>query len=112
LQRHFLWGRGELGQLLNQRSLPLGGDGHTINSSSSDATHAAWLGAGFRFIAELSDPQAGWWSVESGSTSGNPGSPHYQDQLDTWYQGKLYYTALRGEVEGPTVTLKGSKLDL
>jgi len=104
-QKHFLSKRGELGRLLDHSQLALGGDGHTINSSSPDDKHAAWLGAGYRFIADLADPQGGWWSVEAGSTSGHPGSPHYDDQLRSWYSGALYYIQLHGEVDGPQLIL-------
>lgn len=105
LQKHFLAARGDLGQLLDHKRTPMGGDGHTVNSSTPDPNYAAWLGAGFRFVAELADPQAGWRSVESGSASGHPGSPYYADQLPTWHTGELYYTPLRGRVDGSTLTL-------
>ena len=81
VQKHFLCGRGELGQLLDRSGLPVGGDGTTINSGTPDAGHAAYLGAGYRMVADLADPNHGLWAVEVGSVSGHPGSPHYDDQL-------------------------------
>jgi penicillin amidase len=86
----------------------MSGDGHTVNSSTPDASYAAWIGAGYRFVADLADPQAGWWSVEVGSASGNPGSSHYGDQLEIWGSGQLVYNSLRGEAAGRKLTLTPS----
>ncbi|MCS7047565.1 MAG: penicillin acylase family protein, partial [Gemmataceae bacterium] len=106
LQKHFLSGRGDLGQLLDRSGLPLSGDGNTVNSSTPDASFGAWLGAGFRMVADLADPQAGLWWVEVGSVSGHPGSSHYDDQLLPWSEGKLHYTAVTTDgLDGPRLTL-------
>lgn len=105
-QKHVLSGRGDLASLLDRSGLPLGGDGHTINSSSPDANHAAWLGAGYRMLADLADLRAGLWSVEVGSQSGHPGSEHYDDQLAPWYAGRLYYLPLVGDIDGERQTLE------
>lgn len=94
LQKHFLSNRGELGKLLDRSGLPLSGDGITINSSTPDPNHAAWLGAGFRMVADLADPKLGMWSVEVAGVSGHPGSPHYGDQIELWSAGKFHYLAL------------------
>jgi penicillin amidase len=107
-QRHFLSGRGDLGQLLDHPRLEMDGDAHSVNSAVPDASYTVWLGAGYRFIAELADPRAGWWSIEVGGASGHPGSPHYSDQLSRWRAGELYYTPLRGTLEGQTLTLVAS----
>jgi penicillin amidase len=95
LQKHFLSGRGDLGLLLDRSGLPAPGDATTVNSGTPDANFAAWLGAGYRMVADLSDPQLGIWSVEVGSQSGHPGSPHYDDQAPAWERGELYYLPLK-----------------
>ncbi|MCI0684431.1 MAG: penicillin acylase family protein [Gemmataceae bacterium] len=106
LQKHFLSGRGDLGTLLDRSGLPLGGDGNTVNSSTPDPNHAAWLGAGYRMVTDFADPKLGMWSVEAGSVSGHPGSQHYDDQLEPWSAGKMHYTSLVAEgVEGTSLGL-------
>jgi len=106
-QKHFLSGRGDLGQLFDRSGLPLDGDGHTVNSGTPDPTFAVWLGAGYRMVADLADPRAGMWSIEVASTSGHPGSPHYDDQLQPWSAGQFHYIALDdGPVDGPTLVLQ------
>jgi penicillin amidase len=97
VQKHILSGRGELGQLLDRSGLPVVGDGTTVNSSTPDAGHAAHMGAGYRMVADLADPARGLWMVEVGSVSGHPGSPHYDDQLALWAEGRYRYLSLDGE---------------
>lgn len=94
LRKHFLSSRGDLGTLLDCSGLPLGGDGNTVNSSTPDPSHAAWLGASYRMVADLADSKLGMWAVENGSVSGHPGSPHYDDQLQPWSEGKWHYISL------------------
>jgi penicillin G amidase len=107
LQKHFLSGRGDLGQLFDRSGLPLGGDGNTVNSSTPDPSYAAWLGATYRMVCDLADPQLGMWSIEVGSVSGHPGSPHYDDQLPPWSAGELHYIALAAtNADGPRLTLE------
>ncbi len=107
LQRHFLSSRGDLGKLLDRSGLALGGDGNTVNSSTPDPSYAAWLGATYRMISDFADPQLGMWSVEVAGVSGHPGSPHYDDQLAPWSEGKLHYVALATmNVDGPKLVLE------
>ena len=107
LQKHFLSGRGDLGKLLDRSGLPLGGDGHTVSSGTPDATHAAWLGAGYRMVADLADPRGGLWSIEIASVSGQPDSPHYDDQVGPWSTGQYHYLALDdAPVDGVEFTLR------
>jgi penicillin amidase len=97
VQKHFLSGRGELGQLLDRSGLAIGGDGTTINSGTPDTGHNAYLGAGYRMVADLADPSRGLWAVEVGSVSGHPGSPHYDDQLSLWAEGGYRYLSVDGK---------------
>lgn len=103
VQKHFLSGRGDLGTLLDRSGLPVDGDSTTVNASIPDGEHRAWLGAGYRMVADLADPRAGLWWVEIGGASGHPGSPHYDDQLAMWAAGEGQYTPLEGEDETDTV---------
>lgn len=105
-QPHFLSKRGDLGQLLDLSGNPCGGDNVTVNSGSADATYASALGAGFRIVADMSDPNAGAWMTEVAGTSGHPGSPHYADQIDSWAAGELHYLSLKTQVNGTILTLE------
>jgi penicillin amidase len=97
LQKHFLSGRGELGQLLDRSGTPLQGDGTTVFSNTPDPSHAVWLGAGYRMIVDFAEPEPGLWHIEVGSVSGHPGSPHYDDQLRLWHEGGYRYVSLHGD---------------
>lgn len=105
VQKHFLSGRGDLGVLLDRSGLPVDGDSTTVNASIPDGEHRAWLGAGYRMVADLSDPRAGLWWVEVGGVSGHPGSPHYDDQGAVWAAGQGQYTPLQGEDAADVATL-------
>ncbi|MFM9116298.1 MAG: penicillin acylase family protein, partial [Planctomycetota bacterium] len=78
----------------------------TVNSATPDATQAAWLGANYRLVGDLSDEFLGFWSVDGASVSGVAGSAHYQDQLTAWHQGKMYYCPLSGPIAGPVTILE------
>ena len=95
-QRHVLTARGDLGTLLDRVGPPAPGDNSTVNNGTTDAAHRSVLGAGYRLVADLADPACGLWSVESGSASGHPGSPHYDDQIAPWAAGEYHYTSLDG----------------
>ena len=104
--RHFLSGRGDLGQLLDRSGVPVRGDVTTVCSSTPGPTQAAILGATYRMVADLADPQQGLWAVEVAGTSGHPGSPHYDDQIAPWSAGGYHYLALRDTgTDPPRATL-------
>lgn len=105
VQKHFLSGHGDLGVLLDRSGLAMSGDGHTVSSSTPDANFGAWLGAGYRMVADLADPRQGIYAVEIGSTSGHPGSPHYDDQLALWSDGGYHYLALQNPEESDWAVL-------
>ena len=87
---HVLSGRGDLGRLLDQPSLPVSGNMHTVCNTGLGANFEGRTGAGFRLIADLASTPPVLWSVDAQSQSGCPGSPHYGDQLETWRQGSYY----------------------
>lgn len=94
LQKHFLSDRGDLGKLLDRSGLPTRGDGITVCSSTQDANHAAWLGASYRMVTDLDDPKKGIWAIHVSGSSGQPGSPHYEDQRAPWNRGEYHYIEL------------------
>jgi penicillin amidase len=96
VQKHFLSGRGDLGELLDRSGMPARGDGTSVNCSTSDPNHAAVVGAGYRMVADLADPALGLWATEVAGTSGHPGSPHYDDQIEPWSAGQYHYLDLTG----------------
>jgi penicillin G amidase len=108
-QKHFLSGRGDLGHLLDLSGLPVCGDGTTVCSATPDANFQAYLGAGYRMVADMTDPLAGLFSVEVAGVSGQPGSRHYADQMEPWNAGRLFYLPLQGELKGNLLTLTAKK---
>jgi penicillin amidase len=105
LQKHFLSGRGDLGELMDLPRIPVCGDGVTVCAGTFDAGYQTWLGAGYRMVADLADPQCGIWSVEVAGASGQPGSPNYSDQVEPWNAGRLYYLPLMGKLDGEVLAL-------
>ncbi|MFN0051100.1 MAG: penicillin acylase family protein [Planctomycetales bacterium] len=98
-QKHFLSGRGDLGQLLDRGGVPVRGDFLTVCNTGQAADFSAPTGAGYRLIADLADPQAGLWAVDAGSESGHPGSPHYDDQLSDWLTARYHFIPLTPSAE-------------
>jgi penicillin amidase len=47
-------------------------------------------------VADLADPACGIWGVEVAGSSGQPGSPHYDDQIEPWSEGHYHYLPLLG----------------
>jgi penicillin amidase len=105
VQKHFLSGIGELGQLLDRSGEPVCGDVTSIASSTPDANYAAWLGASYRMVADLADPRCGILAVDVAGESGHPGSPHYDDQIAIWGAGDSHYLSLAAPAEGYATTL-------
>jgi penicillin amidase len=96
-QKHILSGRGELAQLLDLGGMPVRGDGVTVCNTGFAPDYSAPMGAGYRLIADLSDPHGGLWAVDAGSESGQPASPHYNDQIGDWLTGRYHYVPLDPE---------------
>lgn len=78
--RHLIPGMDALSRL----HIPMGGGGTIVNATTTKT------GPSWRMIVELSKegtPRA--YGVYPGGQSGNPGSAHYDDLIDTWAKGEL-----------------------
>ncbi len=60
-----------------------GGNYNIVNATSYNH------GPSWRMIISLEDTTHAWIVVPGGQ-SGNPGSPHYSDQIETWARGQYY----------------------
>jgi penicillin amidase len=105
VKKHFLSGRGDLGQLLDSNGTPAPGDATTVWSTTSDPSYAAALGASYRMVSDLADPEQGMWAVSIPGESGHPGSPHYADQVAPWAAGETHYLSLRKGSSTPVSAL-------
>lgn len=61
----------------------IGGNKHIVNATSS--SH----GASWRMVVSLEKPVKAWAAFPGGQ-SGNPGSPYYDNFIDTWAAGNYY----------------------
>jgi acyl-homoserine lactone acylase PvdQ len=99
--------RPELRARLDIGPRPRGGNGDTVNQTSSGFNQTS--GASFRIIVDLSD-----WDLSLGTNSpgqsGDPGSPHYRDLFEIWSQGKyfpVFFTRRKIETVAEAITLLG-----
>ncbi len=75
-------------KLYNRGPYPLGGDYNTVWATGASYTELEdeyLTSAPFRFIADLSDLNHCYGLLSPGQ-SGNPVSPHYDDQIDAWFK--------------------------
>ena len=98
--RHMLGRQKPLDAIFNRGPYPIGGDGHTIFATASmmdrlDASDGV-VGPPFRFIADLSDLSRSLGVLAPGQ-SGQPGSPHYDDQIEDWFHGGYHPILYRRE---------------
>ncbi|GAB2715852.1 penicillin acylase family protein [Streptomyces bullii] len=77
-----------LAPLFGASSTPVGGSSHTVGLTSSAPTGAVVDGAPWRFVAELSPVGPELWDVLRHGASGNPVSPHYDDQTPAHTEGR------------------------
>ena len=82
-----------MNHFFNRGPYPIGGDGNTIWASASlfDRVDSSdgMVGPPFRLIADLADLSRSQGVLVPGN-SGQPGSPHYDDQLDSWFRGEYH----------------------
>lgn len=87
---------------LDRGPVSRGGDGHTVNNTGGGTNFRQTSGASYRQILDLSD-----WdrsvAINVPGQSGEPGSPHYDDLLPLWAEGKYFPLAFsRAAVEKVT----------
>ena len=93
--KHPLSGRGNLGELLNQESTAVPGDGTTVcNTGYGDDGEASW-GAAYRVVIDLASDPPALHAHTAASQSGNPGSPYYADQLHDWLAMRYHEIVLK-----------------
>jgi penicillin amidase len=81
-----------LDRLLNRGPYPVGGDGSTVwatGSSRFDLSSEVIIGPPFRYIADLGDLRKSVGLLAPGQ-SGQPGSQHYDDQIEAWFEGEYH----------------------
>ena len=87
--RHGLEGDEALRSFLDRGPVPRGGDAMTVNNTSPGSNLRQTSGASYRQILDLSD-----WdrsvAISVPGQSGEPGSPHYDDLLPLWAEGKYH----------------------
>jgi len=74
---------------LNRGPYARPGDGMTVNLGAFPLTapFEVMVGPSYRQIVDLGDPEESRWIV-AGGVSGDPRSPHYADQIDSWLRGE------------------------
>jgi penicillin G amidase len=69
---------------LSKNDIKIGGGGSVVNATT-ERTGPSW-----RMVVQLGkDNTAKAYGVYPGGQSGNPGSPHYDDMIETWRKGEL-----------------------
>ncbi|HAV22405.1 MAG TPA: penicillin acylase family protein [Bacteroidetes bacterium] len=78
---------------LGRMKLETNGNHNTINAITTGA------GPSWRMVVELGSSIKAW-TVYPGGQSGNPGSPHYDDFLTNWLEGKAYEVLFLHSADG------------
>jgi penicillin amidase len=89
---HTLGSAQPLDQFFNLGPYPLGGDGTTVwatGASQHDLSSEGVIGPPFRFIADLGNLRNSLGLLAPGQ-SGQPGSKHYDDQVEAWFTGEYH----------------------
>ena len=88
--RHPLGVRRPFDRIFNLGPIPYGGDANTPAQASNappDPTGNPVFTGTLRMTVDVGAWEAGRW-VLAGGQSGNPLSPHYDDQFDRWRRGE------------------------
>jgi penicillin amidase len=89
---HMLGSVKPLDKLFNRGPYPMGGDSSTLwatGISRLDLSCEETTGPPFRFVADLGDLRNSWGLLVPGQ-SGQPGSKHYDDQVQAWFEGEYH----------------------
>ena len=89
---HLLGREPLLAPIFNRGPFAIGGDDHTVwatGGSTPDLDCQALIGPPYRFIADLGNLRNSV-SVLAPGQSGQPGSLHYDDQVEDWFQGAYH----------------------
>jgi penicillin amidase len=89
---HMLGSVKPLDKLFNRGPYPMGGDATTVwatGISRFDLSCDGTIGPPFRFVADLGDLRNSWGLLVPGQ-SGQPGSKHYDDQVQAWFEGQYH----------------------
>ena len=80
----------EMADLLDPPPIPMSGDGDTPLAGAYSPADPATVGglSVARYAYDLADWDNSLWAIPLGA-SGNPGSPHYYDQSETWRQVRM-----------------------
>ncbi len=80
----------EAAPLLDPPSVPMGGDGDTVQAAAfiAAAGFGITVASVARYAFDLGDWDRSGWVVPLG-VSGHPGSPHYADQVGPWSEVRL-----------------------
>jgi len=88
---HPLGSIGPLAPIFNRGPYPTGGNWNTVNSGAyyADKAYSMGLGPAYRIISDPADWDASLSIIPSGE-SGQPFSPYYADQIDSWLAVKYH----------------------
>lgn len=100
---HVLSRRGDLGRLLDRGGEPVSGNGVVVSNTGSASDFVSPSGANFRLIADLAEEPAQMWTLDAAGPSGQPGSPHYANQLGDWLSGRYHRIRLERMDVFPTI---------
>ena len=81
-----------LDRFFNRGPYPLGGDSTTVwatGASQHDLNSKSVIGPPFRFIIDLGDLRNSLGLLAPGQ-SGQPGSKHYDDHVESWFTGEYH----------------------
>ena len=76
-------------ETLNPPSVGCGGEAETVNCTTWESTLGIYHSSVARYVFDLGDWDRSGWVIPLG-TSGDPESPHYTDQAETWASVGLY----------------------